>query len=95
MANEDIWWQENAAGNELTNPNMAKGVARMFMDALEAKYPQLVFYLILFCFVFTPGQYCKVDSIMLVMVNKASTTNSPFALAQSGYEIFKLFVTLR
>ena len=42
MKNEDIWWQENAAGNELTNPNMAKGVARMFMDALEAKYPQLV-----------------------------------------------------
>lgn len=56
MTNEDIWWQENAAGNELTNPNMAKGVARMFMDALEAKYPQLVFYLILFCFVFTLGK---------------------------------------
>lgn len=48
MYNEDIWWQENAAGNELTNPNMAKGVARMFMDALEAKYPQLVFYLLVF-----------------------------------------------
>lgn len=53
MTNEVIWWQENAAGNEFTNPNMAKGVARMFMDALEAKYPQLVFYVILFCFVFT------------------------------------------
>lgn len=48
MYNEDIWWQENAAGNELTNPNMAKGVARMFLDALEAKYPQLVFYLLVF-----------------------------------------------
>jgi len=48
MYNEDIWWQENAAGNELTNPNMVKGVARMFMDALEAKYPQLVFYLLVF-----------------------------------------------
>lgn len=48
MYNEDIWWQENAAGNELTNPNMAKGVARMFMDALEAKYPRLVFYLLVF-----------------------------------------------
>lgn len=43
MKNEDIWWQENAAGNELTNPNMAKDVTRLFMDALEAKYPQLVF----------------------------------------------------
>lgn len=40
MYNEDIWWQENAAGNKLTNPNMAEGVARMFMDALEVKYPQ-------------------------------------------------------
>jgi len=44
MYNEDIWWQENAAGNELTNPNVAKAVARLFMNALEAKYPQLVFY---------------------------------------------------
>ena len=44
MYNEDIWWQENSAGNKLTNPDMAKGVARMFMDALEVKYPQSVFY---------------------------------------------------
>lgn len=40
MKNENIWWQENAAGNLLTSPNMAQGVAHMFMDALEAKYPQ-------------------------------------------------------
>lgn len=40
MENEDIWWQENAAGNLLTNPNKAQGVAHMFMDALEGKYSQ-------------------------------------------------------
>ena len=49
MYNEDIWWQENAAGNEMTNPNLAEGVARMFMDALEAKYPQSVFYRFALC----------------------------------------------
>lgn len=43
MKNENIWWKENAAGNQLTNPFMAEGVARMFMDVLEAKYPQLVY----------------------------------------------------
>ena len=49
MYNEDMWWQENAAGNELTNPNMAEGVARMFMDALEAKYPESVFLRFALC----------------------------------------------
>lgn len=40
VKDEDIWWQENAVGNELTNPDVAKGVVRMFMDALEEKYPK-------------------------------------------------------
>lgn len=61
MMNEDIWWKENTAGNELTNPSMAKGVARMFMDALEAKYPQLVVVLSVFLLIssFIYNYHCQ------------------------------------
>ena len=79
MYNEDIWWQENAAGNELTNPNVAKDVARMFMDALEAKYSQLVLYhhVVVALFALCLHHfYCNVDSTYVGSWLTVSTARS-------------------
>ena len=50
LQNEDIWWRENAVGNSLTNQDMAKGVVHLFMEALEAKFPQYVLRNLFFLF---------------------------------------------
>ena len=45
LENEDIWWRENAVGNAVTDQDVAKGVVRLFMGALEATLPKYVLLL--------------------------------------------------
>ena len=42
LKSEDIWWRENALGNSVTNKDEAEKVVRLFMEALETKFPQYV-----------------------------------------------------
>ena len=42
LENEDIWWRENAVGNAVTDQDVAKGVVRLLMGALEATFPKYV-----------------------------------------------------